>query len=288
MRNILVFVFLLFNIYLHCNEINIYDVFNIRFNFDVSNNSKTMYYDVNQEMKTIIVKNGYSFHYKNNTINMFIYLKVKEGVNEEDLKKLVGIEKIKTRKNSFGIGDIDRIFTLKKQTIIIQNKDVEIRKYISEWGSDISRDILAYKIELFNNKYFNNCIIEFYNVWPQNDVKLPNNFDLYYVEKEIKKGNIKAEVYKLIDDSIINIIFSNNIEYLNIKKYRVIIDRLRFRESFNSESKIIRVLSKNEKVLFLEKGKEDLINGVKGNWIKVKTETGEIGWCFDGYLEEIK
>jgi hypothetical protein len=31
-----------------------------------------------------------------------------------------------------------------------------------------------------------------------------------------------------------------------------------------------------------------MINEIKGFWIKVKTEKGEVGWCFDAYLEEIK
>jgi len=73
-----------------------------------------------------------------------------------------------------------------------------------------------------------------------------------------------------------------------IKRYTPKIDNLRFRESPTIDGKFIRMLSKDEKLEIIEQGKSETINGVKGNWVKVKTEKGEIGWCFDAYLEEIK
>lgn len=56
----------------------------------------------------------------------------------------------------------------------------------------------------------------------------------------------------------------------------------------NFDSKFLRKLIKGEKLELIEKGKADTVNGVKGTWVKVKTEKGEVGWCFDAYLEEIK
>jgi hypothetical protein len=38
----------------------------------------------------------------------------------------------------------------------------------------------------------------------------------------------------------------------------------------------------------MEKGKDETINNIKGNWVKVKTGKGEVGWAFDAYLEEVK
>jgi len=38
----------------------------------------------------------------------------------------------------------------------------------------------------------------------------------------------------------------------------------------------------------IPEGKEETINGVKGSWVKVRTESGDTGWCFDAYLEEVK
>lgn len=62
---------------------------------------------------------------------------------------------------------------------------------------------------------------------------------------------------------------------------------LRFRESPSMDSKFIRNLNKGEKLKLLEKGEEDTVNGIKGNWCKFETEEGEIGWAFDAYVEEI-
>jgi hypothetical protein len=70
--------------------------------------------------------------------------------------------------------------------------------------------------------------------------------------------------------------------------YKPTVDSLRLREEKNTESGIIRTLIKGEKLEFIGKGKEEIINKVKGNWLKVKTAQGEIGWCFDAYLEEVK
>jgi hypothetical protein len=72
------------------------------------------------------------------------------------------------------------------------------------------------------------------------------------------------------------------------KSFITKVSTLRLRETSGNDGKIIRLLSKGEKLELLEKGKEEIINGIKGNWVKVKTGKGEIGWCFDGYLEEVK
>ncbi len=65
------------------------------------------------------------------------------------------------------------------------------------------------------------------------------------------------------------------------------VDNLRFRASPDLQGKFIRSLIKGEKLELIEKGKADTVNGVKGTWVKVKTEKGEVGWCFDVYLKEL-
>lgn len=62
------------------------------------------------------------------------------------------------------------------------------------------------------------------------------------------------------------------------------IRNLRFRKS-PKNGKFIRLLDKSEKLELLEKGDTETIGGAEGTWVKVKTEQGEIGWCFDAYLE---
>jgi hypothetical protein len=70
--------------------------------------------------------------------------------------------------------------------------------------------------------------------------------------------------------------------------YTPTITNLRFRETTGAEGKVIRILNQNEKLLLLETGASETINGIKGNWCKFKSETGEIGWCFTGYLTIIQ
>ncbi len=64
------------------------------------------------------------------------------------------------------------------------------------------------------------------------------------------------------------------------------ITNLIFREKPDKNSKVIRIFNIDEKLELIEKSKEETINGIKGTWVKVKTEKGEIGWCFDAYLKE--
>jgi hypothetical protein len=66
------------------------------------------------------------------------------------------------------------------------------------------------------------------------------------------------------------------------------INNLNLRESPGIKGKIIRLIKEKEKLEFIEKGQDDTINGIKGVWIKIKTEKNEMGWCFDAYLELYK
>jgi hypothetical protein len=38
-------------------------------------------------------------------------------------------------------------------------------------------------------------------------------------------------------------------------------------------------------MILLAKGSEETIDGITAPWVQVKTETGETGWCFGGYLD---
>jgi len=73
-----------------------------------------------------------------------------------------------------------------------------------------------------------------------------------------------------------------------VQKLTLTIENLRFRETPTLDGKFIRLLVKGEKLEVLERGKTEEVSGTKGTWVKVKTEKGEIGWAFSGYLEEIK
>ena len=64
------------------------------------------------------------------------------------------------------------------------------------------------------------------------------------------------------------------------------VNKLRLRDKPNLNGNFIKYLNKGDKLVILTSLEEVVeINGVKGTWVKVETEKGEIGWCFDAYLE---
>ncbi len=94
------------------------------------------------------------------------------------------------------------------------------------------------------------------------------------------------KIILLIMLSVLELSCSKPLIPVESKYYTPYINDLRFRESFEISSKIIRLLEKEEKLIIIEKGKEEIIDNIKGNWVKVETEKKEIGWCFGGYLTE--
>lgn len=72
-----------------------------------------------------------------------------------------------------------------------------------------------------------------------------------------------------------------------LKYYKPKVNNLRLRSKYSTNSDILSNLNKNDKLLIINKGSEDTIEGHKGNWVKVLTEKNEIGWCFDYYLEKL-
>lgn len=66
--------------------------------------------------------------------------------------------------------------------------------------------------------------------------------------------------------------------------YTPIVDNLRFRDSSHLKANIIRKLVKGETLVKVKNGKDEVINGVAGTWLQVKTSKNETGWCFDAYL----
>lgn len=64
-------------------------------------------------------------------------------------------------------------------------------------------------------------------------------------------------------------------------------DNLKLRESDDLSSSTITTLPKSTLVSIIETGKNDTIDGIVAPWIKVMSQTGFVGWCFSGYVEEI-
>jgi hypothetical protein len=70
--------------------------------------------------------------------------------------------------------------------------------------------------------------------------------------------------------------------------YNPKVDKLRLREKQGHDGKVMKFLMKTDKLELVGLGQEATIDKIKGRWVKVRTEQGEIGWCFDGYLEEVE
>ena len=124
--------------------------------------------------------------------------------------------------------------------------------------------ILEFKYDYFYNK---------------NKEGFINSIDCNYTELNTQTDETKKNSYHYSWDGKK---YNLSINYVSI------VSNLRFRETPTLDGKFIRFLNKDETLELLEKGKEETINKVKGTWVKVKTEKGEIGWCFDAYLEEVK
>ena len=73
-------------------------------------------------------------------------------------------------------------------------------------------------------------------------------------------------------------------------------ENLRIRTNEETSSEIITTMTKGTKVKILQKGKEQTIDGIKANWVKIEVmedskardgstiKKGTSGWCFQGYL----
>jgi WD40 repeat protein len=99
----------------------------------------------------------------------------------------------------------------------------------------------------------------------------------------IRKNGVKIDIndYK-------NIFYNSNLmrdkKYAPQLTYTPTVDGLRLRKEDNINSDILLSLMQGNLLLFIEKGREDTIDKIKDNWIKVKSLDGLEGWVFGGYL----
>jgi len=62
-------------------------------------------------------------------------------------------------------------------------------------------------------------------------------------------------------------------------------DNLRLRSAEDISSDILTTLKKGTRVVVKELGKQQAIDGITANWVKVQLDNGTEGWCFGGYLD---
>jgi hypothetical protein len=66
------------------------------------------------------------------------------------------------------------------------------------------------------------------------------------------------------------------------------LDNLRLRDTANTSAKLVATLPKGTEVQVIETGPVTTIDGISAPWVRVTGGNGYTGWCFSGYLEEIK
>jgi len=67
-----------------------------------------------------------------------------------------------------------------------------------------------------------------------------------------------------------------------------VIEGLRLREEPKTNGKEIQTMQRGTMVTKLDTGNEATINNITDNWLYVQTEDQTKGWCFGGYLADVK
>jgi hypothetical protein len=159
-----------------------------------------------------------------------------------------------------------------------------------------NNSILKFTKFQVDEKFLNDFVKQFgkWNEMEQNSEEIFYrwNIDDYQVEMQLYKKNdieINKNVFYIINQKVYNECYKTNISAASNKNYsyEVRVNNLRLRETPSLDGKIIRLLKEGEIIVLIEKnGKEELIQGDKGFWVKVKTKQNETGWCFDAYLSK--
>jgi hypothetical protein len=231
-----------------------------------------------------------------------------DGVIEEDITFLDYKGIIEDRENLLK-GKLNK----KEYFKMIKPEIINIDKTKGKWFLVLSKPVIDDIVFQLNLEFYHNNYRIILVLWDDNNRKLiaQENPDCYTKEDyKNPAGNIYTEYYLNYDNKNYKDIFYASLTnpekkytydwnktFTDIIQSIKILDSvylqpttttLRLRETPVQDGKIIRKLNKDEKLEFIERGLEEKINGVKGNWVKVKTEKCETGWCFDAYLEEVK
>ena len=83
---------------------------------------------------------------------------------------------------------------------------------------------------------------------------------------------------------------------VSVNKTMSVTENLKLRSGEATTTQVLTVMSAGTKVKVLELGKEETIDGIKSNWVKVEVISSRdrdgkdikkktTGWCYGGYLE---
>jgi hypothetical protein len=182
----------------------------------------------------------------------------------------------------------------------ISLQGIKYSQFVSTWNSDVSTDYIGYYMKT-NNAVFSEAIISLYNSWSALDASPELGFDEKdFGQKLERQGAVARDFYRKVSSMIdsIRIPASGNGKRLDYslqfasydirgEQYVPTITNLRLREKPSLSAAIVGLV-KNQPHLIIEKGPEATIDGVKGNWVRIRPLAGNrIGWAFSGYLRRL-
>lgn len=141
----------------------------------------------------------------------------------------------------------------------------EKAKLLAAVKSDLK---LSVKTALF--KLDNRYVLDQYEI----TILSPDTNEVLFTYTIYKDKRIRAKFVPKIEASAAAKIYTSTIPDL----------RLRDAEKVGNR---IRLLGAKERINIIEIGQADTIEGIQGNWVKIRSlEKGDEGWCFGGYLKE--
>jgi uncharacterized protein YgiM (DUF1202 family) len=104
-----------------------------------------------------------------------------------------------------------------------------------------------------------------------------NRFQLVniYYRFVLEQGNFRI-ILDLIE-------FINGHYFIIGDRYRTL-DNLHLRTAGSLSGNVILTVQRRERVIVLQEGNVQTIDGITSAWVKVRLASGREGWCFGGYL----
>ncbi len=109
--------------------------------------------------------------------------------------------------------------------------------------------------------------------------------------KELVEKSNNAELISLLSSAT-----KKSFTNIVLNKIMTVSENLKLRSAGQSSANVLTVMSAGTKLKVLELGKEEIIDGINSNWVKVEIISGNdkdgnklkskmTGWCYGGYLE---
>ena len=187
---------------------------------------------------------------------------------------------------------------LLQNNIKVVNKNYNFTEFIADWATGWSSDVIAYSFNP-NIDGIEVCIISTINSWYALGAKQALNIPENNFSTKLRNENQDIQQFYFLYQNIIQsisplqtngkIITSGySFETENYSEIVTpIIDNLRLRDGDTKTSNIIGYVEKRPYSI-LQKGKNEVIDGVSGTWIRIKPFLqNRIGWAFSGYMREM-